>query len=122
MTDDHGFLKTQRINRTHHVSAEMKQSVLIDSFRFVGLAITPHVRRDGAVTRIRKSLQLMPPRIPRLRPSVTEQHKGTCAHLRDMHLDAVGRNELVFYFQVRLPRQATKTFDYAINFAMVSGK
>src|SRR5260370_23935604 len=46
----------------------------------------------------------MPPRIPRLRPPVTEQHQRTLANLGHMHFYAVGRYEFVGNLQARILR------------------
>ena len=71
MSHDNGFLKTKRLDKTDHVTGQVKQCVLVNCFRFIGLAITAHVRCDGAVASFCQCLELMPPRIPRFGKSMT---------------------------------------------------
>src|SRR5258705_13778192 len=82
----------------------MKQCVLIDCLGFVCLAITAHIRRNGAITRSRKYLQLISPRIPRFWPPITEQHQRTLASLGHVYFYAVGRYEFVGNLQARILR------------------
>ena len=61
----------------------------------VGLAVAALVGRDDAKARRRERGNLMPPRVPRLRPSVAQHDQRTRALLDVMHPDAVGIDELV---------------------------
>src|SRR5713226_7199202 len=76
----------------------MKQGVLIDCLRTVGLAIATHVRRDDVKSSFRERLQLMTPRVPRLGETMTQDDQWTCTALGDVHANAVGFEDAMLYF------------------------
>src|SRR5215472_7247887 len=71
----------------------MEEAVLIDFFKTLSLAIAPHIRCDGVESSLRDRLQLMSPRVPRFRETVTQHYQWTCPAFSNVHADPIG-----FYF------------------------
>ena len=91
--DDNGGLLPERVDQTDDVGREVLDVVVAHRRRLVGLAEAAHVRRDGVKAGGRQGRELVPPRVPGLRPAVQEQDERTLSLLRDPHLDAVGLDE-----------------------------
>src|SRR5208337_4499380 len=87
--DDGRALGPERIENPDHVAHEMEKRVALDRVRTVGLTIAAHVRRDGSKARFRERLELMAPRVPRLRPAVAEENERPLAGFGAMNADAV---------------------------------
>jgi hypothetical protein len=85
---NHRLIGTQRIKEAHHIADEMKQRVLVDSLRPVGLAVAAHIGRNGVESGRRQGGKLMPPRVPGLRKSVTQNNERPLALLGDMQMNA----------------------------------
>src|ERR1700720_61654 len=76
----------------------MEERVLVDFLRTIGFAVAAHVRRDRVEAGFGESLQLMTPGIPGFGKTVAQEHQRSRAALRDVHADAVGLDDAMFYF------------------------
>ncbi len=90
VSGDHRLLDAERIEQPDHVADEMEQSVVVDRFGPVGLAVAAHVRRDGVESGCRQRRDLMAPGIPGFGKAVTENNQRTVALLGDVQMNAVG--------------------------------
>ncbi len=90
VSDNHGGLFTERIEHADHVSDEVKQRVALDFGGPIRQAVAAHIGRNGVKSRRRQRAQLMAPRIPGFRKSMTEQHQRAAALLGDMNANAIG--------------------------------
>jgi hypothetical protein len=61
--------------------------------RFEMITSTTHVRRNRMEACLGKRLQLVPPRVPRLREPVTQHDQWASTRFRQVHANAVGLNE-----------------------------
>src|SRR5262249_50420332 len=75
--------------QAHDIARKVQQAVLIDRLRRVALAVPSLVRRHRMVSRGGQRGELMPPRIPALRKTVTQDHERSFALLRDVQSYAV---------------------------------
>jgi hypothetical protein len=69
---DRRRLVSERVQQSDDIADHVELGVLIDAFRFVGLAVAPLVRRHNVVAGFREAAELMPPGIPGLRKAVAE--------------------------------------------------
>ena len=93
------------------VADEVEYRILVDGIRAVGGAVAALVGRDYAVSRRRERVDLMPPRVPALRPAVQEQDEGPVALLGDVHVDSVERDVKVGYQDSFLDRSDIARLD-----------
>jgi hypothetical protein len=87
--DDHGLRLAELLHQIDHVAHQVQQRVLLDLGGRVRAAIAAHVGRHGTVAGRRNGRELMAPRVPGLRPAVTEQHERSTALRCDPHADAI---------------------------------
>ena len=90
VTDDHGLGLAERLDQLDHVADQVEQRVGVDRLGRLGAAVAAHVGRDAAEAGGADRLELMPPRVPALRPAMAEQHQRAAAGLGVAHVDAVG--------------------------------
>jgi len=92
VADDHGVSFAQCRNQPDDVADEMKLRVRVDLVRCVGLPVAALIGRNDVIAGITQRLQLVAPRIPGLRKTMTQHNERTVrrAGVRDMHVDAVG--------------------------------
>ena len=95
MPDDHGFALAKRVQQPDHVADQVEHRVLVDRLGGVGLSVAAHVGRHDPVAGLGQGNELVPPRVPRLRKAVAEQHERALARLGQVHLDAVRLDALV---------------------------
>src|SRR5258708_3857699 len=76
----------------------MEQRVPIDLFWAIRLPVASHIWRDRMESSFCERMQLMAPRIPWFGKTVTKHHRGPCATLGDVHMDAVRFHRAMFYF------------------------
>ena len=88
------ILFADRLHQFGHVAHQVEQRVLVDRLGRFGATVAAHVGRHAAEARGADRLQLMPPRIPALRPAVREQHQGAAAGFGVAHMDVVGFGRL----------------------------
>lgn len=88
-------LCAQCIEYADHIAHKMKQRVLVDCFRPVGLAVATHVRRNGVVAGFGQGFELMSPGIPGFGEAVAHQYKRSRSLLGDVHLNPVGLDRTV---------------------------
>src|SRR5208337_4996532 len=94
VTHDDGLLFTEGCDQANHVPGKVKDRVVFDGLRPVCAAVASHIRRHGAVSRLRQGYHLMPPGIGCLRKAVTQQHQGSGAGFGDVHAYAVDVDRL----------------------------
>jgi hypothetical protein len=86
---DDSLLGTESIKQTDHVADQVKQRVLIDFRRAVGLAVAAHIGSYRVKPGRRQGRELMTPGIPALGETVAQHDERSLALLRQMHMDAV---------------------------------
>ena len=89
MASDGSRFDAKGIQQSNDITDQMKQRELVDRLRAVCLTIATHVRRDGMETCLGQRLDLMPPRVPGLRESVTQDHQRPGALFGHVHANAV---------------------------------
>jgi hypothetical protein len=89
VTRDHRLVGAERIDQSHHVSDQMEKGVSVDLFRPVRLAVAAHVRRDRVVSGLAQRPQLMTPRIPGFRKTVTQDDERAAAGFGEVDANAV---------------------------------
>jgi hypothetical protein len=67
----------------------MKQRELVNRLRTFCLTIATHIGRGGMEAGCGKRLNLMPPRVPGFRKTVTQNHQGARSLFGHVHADAV---------------------------------
>src|SRR5438034_605153 len=82
-----GAANLQRVEKPEHVADDVDLGIGLDRSGSIAAAVAAHVGRKGTETRLRQHRQLMPPRIPGLRPAVAEHDRGPLAHFRHMQAD-----------------------------------
>ena len=65
MADNYCLSFSQGIKEANHITNQVKQRILVDTLRPIGLSVTAHVGSNCAKPGFGKSAQLMAPRIPR---------------------------------------------------------
>ena len=90
VADDDRLGLAERLHQLGHVAHQMQQRVLVDRLGRLGAAVAAHVGRHAAKAGRAHRRELMPPRVPALRPAMAEQHQRTAADLGVAHLDVVG--------------------------------
>jgi hypothetical protein len=90
-------LFAEGVHEPNDIAGQLKDVVLLDGFRPVGLAVPTLVRRYRALARLGQRRQLVAPRVPRLWKAVAENDQRPGPLLGDIHLDAVGFDGLVLH-------------------------
>src|SRR5215470_5087824 len=93
----------------------MEEAVLINFFRALSLAIAPHIRRDRVEASLRERLQLMTPRVPRFRETVTQHYQWACSAFSNVHADPIS-----FYFTMPHLDHWEPQFDATCRSAMTA--
>ena len=89
MSGDHRLFGAERIDDADHVADQVKQCVLVDRLRPVGLAVAAHVGRDHAISGGRERGELMAPRVPGLGKSVAENDERSLPLFGKVQMNAV---------------------------------
>ena len=87
VADHHRGLGLVVVEQAGEVAADVVDLVVLDLRRRVAAAEAAQVGRHRAVARRRERRELMPPRVPRLRPAVEQHHQRTLAALGDAQRD-----------------------------------
>ena len=98
---DHRRLDAEAVDQPDDIADEVQDVVRLDRGGRVGLPVAALVGRDDAKACRRERGNLMPPRVPRLGPSVAQHDQRTRALLDVMHPDAIGVDEFVLKFRHR---------------------
>jgi hypothetical protein len=94
--DDRSFF-SQGMDKSDHISGQLEDVVCLDGLRPIGLAVATLIRSHHVKSCISERWYLMPPRIPALWETMTENDQRPLALLREVHLNAVGIHESVVY-------------------------
>ena len=105
VTGDHRGICAERVQQTDHIAYQVQKRVLLDGLGAVGLAVAAHVWRDRAKASFPERLKLVPPGIPRLRESMTQEHERTGAAFGDVHANSVRFDEAMLEFNHRAADQ-----------------
>ena len=106
---DHRVIFPQRVEQPHHIASQMKQRVLVDRLRGVGLAVAAHVRRHRMVAGFGQGTKLMAPGVPGFRKPVTQQNQRSTAHLGDVHPNAVGLDHPMHHIAHHRPHLSNRS-------------
>ena len=74
MSYDDRLRLAEGVDEANNISAQLENIVVLDSLRSICLAVAALVRRDDAVSCLSQRLQLVAPRVPRLRPAVAKDN------------------------------------------------
>ncbi len=85
MSDDYGVLYVELVRQTDDVTGDLKDVVGFEWLWLIRLTVTSEVWSNHPESCICNWLKLMPPRIPRLRKSMQEEHEWTLARLHAVH-------------------------------------
>ena len=89
MPGDDRLFFTERVEEADDIAGQMKQRVLVDRLRPVGLAIAAHIGRHRVEPGRRQRGQLMPPGVPALGKTVAHDDERAFTLLGDVHANAV---------------------------------
>src|SRR5258708_15201194 len=85
---------SEMINQPEHVAAQGLQVMGFTRMRGIAAAVAAHFRNDDAITRVAHRADLMPPRIPGLRPAMDHQNRRPVALDDTAQVYAVGADGL----------------------------
>ena len=86
---EHRPVHADMVQQSHQVGGDMVDIVGLHRRRRIGLAHTPHIRRDHPVTGLRQSGDLAMPAEPKVRETVAQDDGQALALLHVVHVDAV---------------------------------